>query len=186
MTLLLERGDIPGFKVGRRRRRHEKRGGARVRGHRVSGLVQLCFLATVLPRNIEMPDNLFYKLLFRRRNLREKQNNKAGKAVADSFGGRYGRSGIQAVSIPPRPDDRYPDGVASDGLCLALFDACPCLAAMKVRPRSVGRRWTKPGGGNRETRRGRSIGAQRYGHLSAARPRRYAMCMVLRHVRRVA
>ena len=40
MTLLLERGDIPGFKVGRRRRRHEKRGGARVRGHRVSGLVQ--------------------------------------------------------------------------------------------------------------------------------------------------
>ena len=41
MTLLLERGDIPGFKVGRRRRRHEKRGGAWVRGHRVSGLVQL-------------------------------------------------------------------------------------------------------------------------------------------------
>ena len=40
MTLLLERGDIPGFKVGRRRRRHEKRGGAWVRGHRVSGLVQ--------------------------------------------------------------------------------------------------------------------------------------------------
>lgn len=75
---------------------------------------------------------------------------------------------------------------AFDAYCLALFDACPCLAAMKVRPRSVGRRWTKPGGGNRETRRGRSIGAQRYGHLSAARPRRYAMCMVLRHVRRVA
>ncbi len=40
MTLLLEHGDIPGFKVGRRRRRHEKRGGAWVRGHRVSGLVQ--------------------------------------------------------------------------------------------------------------------------------------------------
>ena len=68
MTLLLERGDIPGFKVGRRRRRHEKRGGAWVRGHRVSGLVQLCFLARVLPRNIGMPDNVFCKLLFRRRN----------------------------------------------------------------------------------------------------------------------
>ena len=52
MTLLLERGDIPGFKVGRRRRRHEKRGGAWVRGHRVSGLVQLCFRATAQLRNI--------------------------------------------------------------------------------------------------------------------------------------
>jgi hypothetical protein len=82
--------------------------------------------------------------------------------------------------------DRHPAQALKDWGCLALFDACPCLAAMKVRPRSVGRRWTKPGGGNRETRRGRSIGAQRYGHLSAARPRRYAMCMVLRHVRRVA
>src|SRR5690606_23231036 len=70
--------------------------------------------------------------------------------------------------------------------CSALFDACPCLAAMKIRPRSVGRRWTKPGGGNRETRRGRSVGAQRYGHLSAARSRRYAMSMVLRQGRRVA
>lgn len=26
------------------------------------------FLATILPRNIEMPDNVFYKLLFRGRN----------------------------------------------------------------------------------------------------------------------
>ena len=68
MTLLLERGDIPGFKVGRRRRRHEKRGGAWVRGHRVSGLVQLCFPATVLPHNIGMPDNMSCKLIFRRRN----------------------------------------------------------------------------------------------------------------------
>ena len=40
MTLLLERGDIPGFKVGREVVTHEKRGGAWVRGHRVSGLVQ--------------------------------------------------------------------------------------------------------------------------------------------------
>ena len=71
MTLLLERGDIPGFKVGRRRRRHEKRGGAWVRGHRVSGLVQLCFRATFLPRNIGMPENLFCKLLFRSRNCAE-------------------------------------------------------------------------------------------------------------------
>ena len=31
----------------------------------------------------------------------------------------------------------------SRSFCSALFDACPCLAAMKVRPRSVGRRWTK-------------------------------------------
>jgi hypothetical protein len=65
MTLLLEHGDIPGFKVGRRRRRHEKRGGAWVRGHRVSGLVQLCFRATVLPHNIGMLDKMFCKRLFR-------------------------------------------------------------------------------------------------------------------------
>ena len=51
MTLLLERGDIPGFKVGRRRRRHEKRGGAWVRGHRVSGLVQRASSADVRQRS---------------------------------------------------------------------------------------------------------------------------------------
>jgi CRISPR-associated endonuclease/helicase Cas3 len=47
----------------------------------------------------------------------------------------------------------------SDYQCSALFDACPFPMPMKVRPVPVGRRWTKPGGGNRETRRGRSVGA---------------------------
>ncbi|HNR15003.1 MAG TPA: hypothetical protein PKM59_16975, partial [Thermodesulfobacteriota bacterium] len=42
------------------------------------------------------------------------QNIKAGKAAADNFPGRCDRSGIQAVSIPPRPDGRYPDWVAID------------------------------------------------------------------------
>ena len=53
MTLLLEHGDIPGFKVGRRRRRHEKRGGAWVRGHRVSGLVQRLNSAAAESRPLE-------------------------------------------------------------------------------------------------------------------------------------
>ncbi|WP_454438839.1 hypothetical protein [Thauera mechernichensis] len=47
----------------------KKRGGAWVRGHRVSGLVQLCFLATVLRHNIRMPDNMFRNRLFIKRNL---------------------------------------------------------------------------------------------------------------------
>ena len=29
---------------------------------------QLCFMAKILPRNIEMPDDVFYKLLFRGKN----------------------------------------------------------------------------------------------------------------------
>jgi len=48
--------------------------------------------------------------------LRETQNGKAKKAAADSFPSRGDRSGIQASSIPLRPDERYPDWVASDGL----------------------------------------------------------------------
>ena len=67
-----------------------------------------------------------------------------------------------------------------------VFAEIGFLAAMKIRTRSVGMRWTKPGGGNRETRRGRSVGAWRYGHLSAAQSRRYAMCVVLRQAPRVA
>src|SRR5690606_30477174 len=116
--------------------------------------------------------------------------------VTKVFGGRCGEaaSSVSAASND-RPStataafrpERPLGGVPTNGSsCSALFDACPCLAAMKVRPRSVGRRWTKPGGGNRETRRGRSVGAWRYGHLSAARSRRYAMSMVLRQARRVA
>jgi hypothetical protein len=52
---------------------------------------------------------------------------------------------LHTGSIPPRPDGRYPDWVASDSLCSALFDACPFPVPMKVRPVPVGRRWTKPG-----------------------------------------
>ena len=50
----------------------------------------------------------------------------------------------------------------------------------------TGRRWTKLGGGNRETRRGRSGGARRYGHLSTARARRDAVFVSYRRLQRVA
>jgi hypothetical protein len=44
------------------------------------------------------------------------QNNKTGKAAADGLTGQCDRFGMQAGSIPPRSDGRYPDWVASDGL----------------------------------------------------------------------
>ena len=48
--------------------------------------------------------------------LRETQNNKTGKAASDGLAGRCDRSDTKASSIPPRPDDRYPERVSSDSL----------------------------------------------------------------------
>ena len=69
-------------------------------------------------------------------------------------------------------------------MCSALFDAC----LPHADERSDQCLWAGVGqsqGRNRETRRGRSVGVTLW-HSSAARPRRYAMCMVLRQVQRVA
>lgn len=50
--------------------------------------------------------------------IRPTQSKKTGKAAAYGRTGRCDRSDTQAVRITPRPDDRYPDWVASDDLCL--------------------------------------------------------------------
>jgi hypothetical protein len=46
--------------------------------------------------------------------LRETHNNNAGQAAVAGFARRCDQSGRHLISIPPRPDDRYPDWVTGD------------------------------------------------------------------------
>ena len=147
MTLLLERGDIPGFKVGRRRRRHEKRGGAWVRGHRVSGLVQLCFRAKYMPHNIGMPDNIFCNRLYRKMNLAQGKIKRQEKQQTASWVIRaILRIGIQHIFSQEGPlsgsDDHRP---LLAEVCLRLARVAePCYRELKG-----GYCWPPPSSGHR-------------------------------------
>jgi len=49
---------------------------------------QLCFLATLLPHNVELPDNTAGKLLFNKANRAQCKITRQKKAAADTVVGR--------------------------------------------------------------------------------------------------
>ena len=70
-----------------------------------------------LPRGDEGPPQVGGQALDKaEQKLRETHNNNAGQAAVAGFARRCDQSGRHLISIPPRPDDRYPDWVTGDRL----------------------------------------------------------------------